>query len=158
MRRLVALVAMSTMFLVGCGDDGGDDIDPLAGGPTAEQDDHMAGAGGDHGGHADHAGNPTSSCEPSGTTLSITAEDIKFNKDCLAAPANQAFTINFVNQDEVAHNIQILESHSATEALFDAEIIPTGTETLNVDALGPGTFAFHCKIHPGQMSGTFIVA
>ncbi len=149
MRRLVAVVAVSLLALAGCGGDGGDDTDPLAGGPS----------GGQMGGHAhtDHAGNATSTCNPSGTTLTVVAQGTKFNTDCLAAPANQPFTINFDNKDQVAHNIQILESHSATSALFDAEIIPTGTKTLNVNALRPGTFAFHCKIHPSQMSGTFVV-
>lgn len=146
MRRLVALVGMSALLLVGCGSES-DDTDPLAGGPGTTADAH---------GH-DHAGNPTSGCSPSGTTLTLVAQGTKFNTDCLAAPADQAFTINFENKDSTAHNIQILESHSASQALFDAEIITTGTKTLNVQALKAGTFAFHCKIHPGQMSGTFIV-
>ena len=145
MKRLVALVGMSALLLVGCGSDS-DDTDPLAGGPGTTAN-----------AHADHGGNPTSHCEPSGTTLTLVAQGTRFNTDCLAAPANQAFTINFENKDATAHNIQILESHSATQALFDAEIITTGTKTLNVQSLRAGTFAFHCKIHPGQMSGTFIV-
>ncbi|HEX2117938.1 MAG TPA: cupredoxin domain-containing protein [Acidimicrobiales bacterium] len=149
MRRLVALAAVSALFLVGCGDDGGDDVDPLAGGPPQSADDHS--------GHTDHAGNVTSHCEPSGTQLTISAQGTRFNTDCLAAPADRPFTIVFDNKDQIAHNIQILESHSATSALFDAEIIPAGIRTLNVPALRAGTFAFHCKIHPGQMSGTFVV-
>ncbi|HEX2047523.1 MAG TPA: cupredoxin domain-containing protein [Acidimicrobiales bacterium] len=152
MRRLVAVGAMMALFLVGCGDGGGDDVDPLAGGP-APTDAHA------HGGeHTDHAGNPTSHCEPSGTSLTIAAQSTRFDKDCLAAPAGRPFTINFDNKDQTVHNIMILESHSATEALFDAGTIPNGIRTLNVPALQAGTFAFHCKIHPGQMSGTFVVA
>jgi len=145
MKRLIALAAVSALFLVGCGSES-DDTDPLAGGPPAN--DHA---------HADHAGNPTSTCTPSGTTLTLTASGTKFNTDCLAAPANQAFKINFDNKDQVTHNIQILESHSASEALFDAGLVPSGLKTLDVPALKAGTFAFHCKIHPGQMSGTFVV-
>jgi plastocyanin len=148
MRRLVAMAAVLALFLVGCGDDGGDDADPLAGGP-APTDAHA---------HEDHAGNPTSHCEPSGTTLTIAAQGTKFDKDCLAAPTGRPFTINFDNKDQTVHNLMILESHSANEALFDAGTIPTGIRTLNVPALQAGTFAFHCKIHPGQMSGTFVVA
>ncbi len=148
MRRLVALVALMALFMVGCGDDGGDDVDPLAGGPPPTDA---------HGGHADHAGNPTSTCEPSGTTLTIAAKERKFDKDCLAAPADRPFTVNFDNKDQTVHNLMILESHSASEALFDAGTIPNGIRTLNVPGLKAGTFAFHCKIHPGAMSGTFIV-
>ena len=148
MRRLVALAAVMVLFLVGCGDDGGDDVDPLAGGPAPTDA---------HGGHADHAGNPTSHCEPSGTNLTIAAQGTKFDKDCLAAPVDRPFTVNFDNKDQTVHNLMILESHSASEALFDAGTIPNGIRTLNVPALKAGTFAFHCKIHPGAMSGTFIV-
>lgn len=148
MKRLIALVAVSALFLVGCGG-GEDDTDPLAGGPVGGSDPHA--------GHTDHAGNATSTCEPSGTTLTLIASGTTFNTDCLAAPANQAFKINFDNKDQTTHNIQILASHSASEALFDAGLVPAGLKTLDVPALQAGTFAFHCKIHPGQMSGTFVV-
>jgi plastocyanin len=149
MRRLVALAAVSALLLVGCGGGGDDEADPLAGAPPA---------GDDHAGHTDHAGNPTADCSPSGTTLTIQASGTKFNTDCLAAPVDRPFTINFDNKDSLPHNIQILASHSATEALFDSEIITGPTiKTLNVPALKAGTLAFHCKIHPGLMSGTFVV-
>jgi plastocyanin len=149
MKRLVALAAVSALFLVGCGGGDTDDTDPLAGGGAAVEDPHAA--------HTDHAGNATSDCSPSGTTLTLTASGTKFNTDCLAAPAGQAFKINFDNKDQTTHNIQILESHSASEALFDAGLVPAGLKTLDVPAQKAGTFAFHCKIHPGQMSGTFVV-
>ena len=145
MKRLIALAAVSALFLVGCGGGESDDTDPLAGAPPAAD------------AHADHAGNMTSHCEPSGTTLTLTASGTKFNTDCLAAPANQAFKINFDNKDQVTHNIQILASHSASDAMFDAGLVPAGAKTLDVPAMKAGTFAFHCKIHPGQMSGTFVV-
>ena len=35
--------------------------------------------------------------------------------------------------------------------------MPAGLKTLDVPALKAGTFAFHCKIDPGAMSGTFVV-
>ena len=143
MKRLVVLTAVSALFLVSCGGGSNDDADPLAGGPATTG--------------MDHAGNATSTCSPSGTTLILTASGTKFNTDCLAAPAGQPFKITFDNKDQVAHNIQILESHSASEALFDAGLVPAGLKTLDVPALKGGTFAFHCKIHPGQMSGTFVV-
>ena len=147
MKRLVALAAVSALFLVGCGG-GEDDTDPLAGGPGTTGMDHAG---------TDHGGNATSTCSPSGSTLTLTASGTKFNTDCLAAPAGQAFKINFDNKDQATHNIQILASHSASEALFDAGLIAAGLKTLDVPALQAGTFAFHCKIHPGQMSGTFVV-
>lgn len=148
MRRLVALAAVSALVLVGCGGGSNEDIDPLAGGtPTTG----MAGM-------APGATMATANCSPSGSTLTITASGTKFNTDCLAAPADQPFTVNFDNKDSVAHNLMILEGHSSSQAMFDAELITgPGIKTLNVPALKPGTYAFHCKIHPTQMRGTFIV-
>ncbi len=158
MRRLVALAAVSALFLVGCGGGSDQDVDPLAGGPPDTQPHGGHGGEADHAEHADHAGNPTTICEPSGTTLSITASGTKFDKDCLAAPANQAFTINYDNKDQLAHNIAILESHSATDTLFKAEVFRgPAVKTLNVGALRPGTYAFHCEVHPSAMSGSFVV-
>ena len=154
MRRLVALAAVSVLFLVGCGGGGDEDVDPLAGGPTGANTNH-----GDHGGgHTDHAGNATATCEPSGTTLTITASGTKFDKNCLAAPANQAFTINYDNKDQLAHNIVILTSHSATDAIFKADLFRgPATKTFNVQGLAPGTYAFHSDSNPAQMSGTYVV-
>lgn len=144
MRRLVALAAVLALTLVACGGGSDDDVDPLAGGTATT----MAGMG----------GSPTATCSPSGTTLTLTASGTKFNTDCLAAPASQPFTINFDNKDSLPHNIQILETHGASQPLYDAEIIQgPAVKTLNVGALRPGTFAFHCKIHPTLMSGTFVV-
>ncbi len=147
MRRLVA-AAVLAISLVGCGGGGDDETDPLAGG---------SGSGTTMPAGMDHGGNATSTCSPAGTTLTLTASGTKFNTDCLAAPANQAFKINYDNKDQLTHNIQILESHSASEAVFDGGLIPAGMKVLDVPALKAGTFAFHCKIHPGAMSGTFVV-
>ena len=38
MKRLIALAAVSALFLVGCGGGESDDTDPLAGGPAARND------------------------------------------------------------------------------------------------------------------------
>ncbi len=154
MRRLAALGMVLALSLAGCGGGSEDDSDPIAGGPAGGQ----AGGHGWHGEHADHAGNPTADCSPSGTTVSITAQGTRFDKNCLAAPANQPFTLNYDNKDQLTHNIAILESHSATEALFKADVFRgPAVRTFNVTALRPGTYAFHCEVHPAQMSGTFVV-
>ena len=53
-------------------------------------------------------------CSPSGTKLSITSFDSKFDKKCLAAPANQAFTIDFTNLDRgIPHNVAIYQDDTA---------------------------------------------
>ena len=152
MRRTAAL-GLVALLLAGCGGDS-DDSDTAAGGDGGTNTTMAMGGAG----HTDHLGNPTSNCSPSGNAVTITVNGTKFDKDCLAAPASQAFTITIDNKDSVAHNIAILESHTASDVLFRAEIFQgPKSQTFNVGALRPGTYAFHCEVHPNQMSGTFVV-
>ena len=99
------------------------------------------------------------SCSPSGPELTVSADDVSFDKACLAAPADQAFEIAFNNKETVAHNVAILAAHNSTEAVFSGETF-TGprTTTYRVDALAAGIYHFHCSVHPEQMKGTFVVA
>jgi plastocyanin len=96
-------------------------------------------------------------CSPNGAALSVTAFDSKFDKDCLAAPAGQTFTIDFSNLDRgIPHNVAIYEDETAAKTLFKGDLIDgPGKTTYSVDALPAGTFFFRCDPHP-DMKGTFI--
>ena len=96
-------------------------------------------------------------CRPSGTALTITAFDTKFDKDCLAAPAGQAFTIEFSNLDRgVPHNVAIYQDETAQQKYFRGELLDgPGKTTYSVEGLPAGTFYFRCDPHP-TMDGTFI--
>jgi len=96
-------------------------------------------------------------CSPNGTKLSITSFDGKFDKKCLAAPANQAFTIDFTNLDRgIPHNVSIYEDQTASKTFFKGELIDgPGKTTYSVKGLPAGTFFFLCDPHP-DMNGTFI--
>ncbi|HET9770701.1 MAG TPA: cupredoxin domain-containing protein [Acidimicrobiia bacterium] len=98
-------------------------------------------------------------CSPNGTALSITAFDSKFDKDCLAAPGGQAFTIEFSNLDRgIPHNVAIYEDESAAKTLFKGDLVDgPGKTTYSVEALTEGTFFFRCDPHP-DMKGAFIVS
>lgn len=100
---------------------------------------------------------PGSICTPGGTTLTISARDIKFDKDCLAAPANQELTINFDNKELAPHNVAI-RNQAGDGDLFAGEVF-SGPKTLTyrVAPLAPGTYKFWCSVHPSQMQGTFLV-
>ena len=101
---------------------------------------------------------PQATCSPDGTSLKITAFDTKFDKDCLAAPANQDFTVEFSNLDRgIPHNLAIYEDETARKAFFKGELIDgPGKGTYSVQGLQAGTFFFRCDPHP-EMNGTFIV-
>lgn len=161
MRKLSLVLLAGALLLAACGDSE-DSGDPLATADGSQATETTKGM--DHGGgggeHADHAGNPTSTCSPGGTSLTLTASGTAFDKNCLAAPAGQAFTLAFDNKDAgTNHNIVILRSHTDTgQPLFRAPLVQGAkTENLNVGALPAGTYAFHCEVHPARMSGTFVV-
>jgi plastocyanin len=96
-------------------------------------------------------------CSPSGTVLFITALDNKFDKRCLAAPADQDFTIHFSNLDRgIPHNLAIYEDETARKLYFRGELVDgPGKTTYSVQGLSAGKFFFRCDPHP-EMNGTFI--
>jgi Cupredoxin-like domain len=105
---------------------------------------------------------PEATCEPRGTELVIAvlaSASHHFTTDCLAAPARQAFTIYFDNQDTSSHgnhNIHISELPDPPGD-FVGERAFHGTDIMyKVGPLPVGTFEFHCDEHL-TMNGTFIV-
>ena len=130
MRRLFALGVIAVLGLAACG--GGD--------------------GGD-------GGDEPATCSPSGSALSVTAENFAFDTDCLAAPADTDFTIELTNKDAgTPHNVAILPEDGEGDALFQGELFEgVETQTYDVNGIPAGTYHFHCDAHPDQMQGTFIV-
>jgi plastocyanin len=98
-------------------------------------------------------------CSPSGTALSIAARERKFDKDCLAAPADQPFTIEFDNQDpDTPHNIAIYDRTRGKRPLFKGEVIIGPRKvTYSVPAQASGRYEFRCEPHDFTMIGTFII-
>lgn len=115
------------------------------------------GGGGTPGGGTPGGG--AAACEPAFASIEVSAEDISFDRACLAAPVGQPFTIEFTNNDAgITHNVAIYTDESATEGLFVGEIFQgTDTRTYEVPALDAGTYFFRCDVHPTQMTGTFVV-
>lgn len=97
-------------------------------------------------------------CTPSGTSLRIIANNLTFSSNCLAAPANQPFTITFNNQENgIPHNISIYPSGQGGKALFKGATV-TGVQTTvyRVQGLPAGTYYFQCDVHP-DMNGALVV-
>ena len=95
-------------------------------------------------------------CEPTGTTLRVSAENTAFDTDCLAAPSSEAFAIVFDNRDTDDHNVAIYPNEG--EPLFPGEIFAgVETKTYDVPAIEAGTYRFQCDVHP-EMNGVFIAA
>jgi plastocyanin len=112
--------------------------------------------------HACGAGNETSTetstadCRPAGTHLRIKAGEPthEFSTDCLAAPANEPFTIRFRNLDESSHG----QHNIAIEDVFDGKTIDGFGESITYK-IGPqraGSYKFLCTKHP-FMKGALVV-
>jgi plastocyanin len=111
------------------------------------QDDESSAEGGGNGGAA----------PPSGT-VPITAEGVAFDTDEITVKAGEEVTIEFTNNDSVDHNVAVYETPDADQEIFSGETF-SGPDTKTYPpfpAPDPGTYYFHCDVHP-TMNGDFIV-
>jgi mono/diheme cytochrome c family protein/plastocyanin len=102
------------------------------------------------------SGEPGASQAPTGESVKITAQGIKFLETEVSAPADTAFNIDFDNQDAgIPHNVEIKDASGTS--IFKGEIFNgVAVKTYNVGALPAGTYTFVCTVHP-NMTGTLNV-
>ncbi len=97
-------------------------------------------------------------CGPAGERLALSADDIKYDKGCLAAPANRPFAIVFSNEENLPHDIDILTGEDSNDRVFDGEIFSgEKSVTYQVPPLAAGEYFFRCDVHRAQMRGTLRV-
>lgn len=86
--------------------------------------------------------------------LTLTAEDIKWDRTSLTARAGQTVNLTIKNAGTLEHNFAF------DEAQVNVTIPAGDTETVTFTASAPGTYTFYCNI-PGHseagMTGTFTV-
>jgi plastocyanin len=99
----------------------------------------------------------SSPAAPAGATE--IAQNIQFVNKTLSLPANQPTTITFENKDPgTPHNIQIFTDQAYTTSVFKGSlVIGPATQVYDIPKLTPGTYYFHCDVHP-QMTGTITVS
>jgi len=140
---LMFAVVVTTALLAACGGDDEKTGDGATATPTEAQ------AGGDE-------------SPPAGDTffLEIAAENTEYDVTELTAPAGEDITLQFDNDDpEIQHNWSLYEDEAGTQEIFEGEIL-TGVDTIDyaVPAIDePGTYHFHCDIHPAVMKGELII-
>jgi len=91
------------------------------------------------------------------TVLDLTADRIAFDTLELSAPAGEAFTLRFTNQEGVVHNVAIFRGE---ERIFTGDPItgPDATIDYVIPPLPPGDYTFQCDYHPvPDMTGTLTV-
>jgi plastocyanin len=78
----------------------------------------------------------------------------------LSVPAGHPIDITFQNQDpSVPHNVDVTSDKAGSTSLGAAPVAPgPATTHVNIGALQPGTYYFHCEVHPTTMTGTITVS
>jgi plastocyanin len=91
--------------------------------------------------------------------LTVTASGIQYDTSTIDLTADTPAIIRFDNKDAgVQHNIAIYQDDTLQKLLFKGDLV-TGPDTVDyrVPGLPPGTYFFHCDVHP-TMHGTVKVA
>ncbi len=105
---------------------------------------------------------PTPTATPSGqaVTISLTVQNIAFDKSTISVPAGAQVTVNFMNMDSgIPHNFAVYTNSSASTPIFVGQII-TGPSSISYKFTAPsqpGNYFFRCDVHPTLMTGTFTV-
>lgn len=93
---------------------------------------------------------PETSSSPSANEPTITIENMAFSPITLTVSAGAEVFVT--NNDGIAHTVTSNDGVS-----FDTGTINPGTTTSFTAPSQPGTYAFHCTIHPTTMKGILIV-
>ena len=108
----------------------------------------LAACGDDDDSESGDTGSETTESEATGSGATITAANIAFDPTELSVAAGETITLR--NEDGVEHSFTIDDPEIDAEA--------EGGEEATVDAPDePGTYDFHCRYHPDQMTGTLTV-
>jgi cytochrome c oxidase subunit II len=99
------------------------------------------------------------SCTPAGSSITLTAQHIMWDKTCIAAVAGQPIKVTIINKDGgIAHNFAIWVDSSLKKRLFQTgNLDGPATKSYTVPALPAGKYYFQCDVHGPSMSGTLII-
>jgi heme/copper-type cytochrome/quinol oxidase subunit 2 len=105
------------------------------------------------------AASKANTCTPSGSSVSLVASQISWDKTCLGVSAGKPFQITIDNKDNgIAHNFAIYDGPKLGHRFFlSQDVDGPATKTFTGPALHPGTYYFQCDIHGPAMAGTLIV-
>ncbi len=97
---------------------------------------------------------------PSAAPLTLTAHNVKFEETKLTTSGGGTVRIRFTNQDPgVPHNFVLFKGSDANAPqLFKGQLVTgPGSTVYSFAPPPPGTYFFHCEVHPTTMTGTLTV-
>ena len=93
---------------------------------------------------------PAPTAPPGGAV--VVAQDLKFDRQTIAVPANQAAPLLFENRDSAPHNVTVLAA-DGTKVFTGETFGGPGSRTYQLPSLTAGSYKFQCDVHP-DMKGT----
>ena len=92
------------------------------------------------------------------TSLTETTTDNKYSDTVFTIPAGQPVTITVTNKGQALHNFHVLNVQGADGKPVQTALVNPGSSTkFTFTITKPGTYQFHCDVHPTQMIGTLNV-
>ena len=91
--------------------------------------------------------------------LTLVAENTKFDKTTLEAPAGKDVALTMENKDSIEHTFSLYPLADSKDPLFAGQRF-AGPSFLTYGFTAPetpGTYHFQCDIHPNAMKGDFVV-
>jgi plastocyanin len=89
------------------------------------------------------------------------SEPLTFSTDTLTAPAGTLVRVEYLNDSNVLHNITFFDGPDASAPRLAGTELDTGPGDLQVVEFTtpsePGSYFFHCDVHPTLMTGTLEV-
>lgn len=91
--------------------------------------------------------------------ITLSARNLRFSAPCLLAPADEAFTIRFTNEEAVPHDVALYRDASRVNEYFRGEVFagPNQTRDYMIDPIPAGDHYFDCTVHPADMNGALYV-
>ncbi len=106
------------------------------------------------------ASTATTMATPSGSgSTSIVEEmgDNFFKLKTVTIPANKPITLTVKNDGQAVHTWTLIDKQGFTGTTDTGVMNPGESKTITFTATKPGTYKFHCAVHPTEMTGTIVV-
>jgi plastocyanin len=88
--------------------------------------------------------------------VELSAADLAFDASVIEAPAGEAFTIRFTNDDSAPHNVAVYTEEGGEEIANSDPIGQGESLEVEVPAQEAGRYYFQCDLHT-NMNGTVVV-
>ncbi len=94
---------------------------------------------------------------PATTSPTVVAGDNFFKEKTITVPVGQPVTLTFKNDGQAVHTWTLIDPKGFTGTTDTSIVNGGGTKTITFTASQPGTYQFHCTVHPTEMTGQLIV-